>query len=139
MPRTRRMNKSNMTSDLNALLPHTKHDVDNASTLVLMGYPAIEHVLPQMLEWLQDLNWPVAAIFQPFFVSVGRPLAPHIRSVLAGDDDAWKYNLLIAVVARSPELANALRPELERIASRPTDGELLEEVSLEAAEILIAI
>lgn len=122
-----------------ALIPNTKFETDRASALVQLGFPAAEPALPQMLEWLQDLNWPVAGIFQPFLKGIGRPLAPYVRNILCGDDDGWKYSLLTAVVAQSPELALALKPELERIASKPSSGELDEDVSAVAIEILTKI
>jgi hypothetical protein len=128
-----------MPINLAALIPATKHDMEKASALVQLGFPVVEPVIPQILEWLQDLNWPVVAVFRPFLVSIGEPLAPYVRTVLAGDDDIWKYNLLSIVVERSPRLARNLRPELERIAAAPSEGESAEEVDDVALEILEAI
>jgi hypothetical protein len=128
-----------MPTDLTALVPTTKFETERASALVEVGFPAVEKVMPQILEWLQDVNWPVGRVFQPFLVSIGRPLAPHIRVVLTGQDDGWKYSLLMAVVAQSSELAHALRPELERIASNPSPSESKEEVDQVALEILEAL
>jgi len=122
-----------------ALVPSTKFETERASALVRLGFPTIEPVLPQILEWLQDPNWPVAHIFQPLLVSIGRPLAPYVQAVLAGKDDGWKYSLLSAVVLPSSELAQALRPELERIAGNPSAGESEEEVDQLAKEVLHAL
>ena len=44
---------------LRALIPRNKHDLRRARVLVALGYPAVAPVLPELLEWLQDLNWPV--------------------------------------------------------------------------------
>lgn len=125
-----------LTTNLVALIPLTKHETEKASALVQLGFPAVEPVVPQILEWLQDLNWPVGFIFQPFLVRIGKPLAPYIRTILAGQDDGWKYSLLAAVVGESTELAQTLRPELERLATSPSAGESKEEVDKIAAEIL---
>jgi hypothetical protein len=127
------------TTDLTALIPITKHETEKASALVRLGFPAVEPVMPQILEWLQDLNWPVGFIFQPFLIRIGQPLAPYIRNILAGQDDGWKYSLLVAVVAPSTELAQTLRPELEHLATSPSAGESKEEVDLIAIEILDAL
>jgi hypothetical protein len=125
-----------MATDLVALIPTTKYETEKASALVQLGFPAVEPVMPQILEWLQDLNWPVAGVFQPFLAHIGQPLAPYIRVIFAGKDDGWKYSLLRLVVGQSPELACTLRPELERIARNPSAGETSEEVDQVAVEIL---
>ena len=125
-----------MREDLSSLIPTSKHDTEKARSLVALGYPAVEPVLPQILEWVQDLNWPVARVFQSFLSGIGAPLAPFVRVVLATQDDSWKYFVLIGIVAPSVELAKALRLDLERLAKSPTAGEMTEEVSDVAAEIL---
>ncbi len=128
-----------MTTDLAALIPVTKFETEKALALVQLGFPAVEPVMPQILEWLQDLNWPVGHVFQPFLVGIGEPLAPYVRTVLAGEDDGWKYSLLRVIVDQSPELARKLRSELERVAKTPSAGESKEEVDLVAIEILEAL
>ena len=108
--------------DLAALIPATKYETEKASALVQLGFPAVEPVMPQILEWLQDLNWPVSFIFQPFLIRIGQPLAPYIRTILDGQDDGWKYSLLAAVVSQSLELAESLRPELVHFVTSPSAG-----------------
>jgi hypothetical protein len=125
-----------MPTDLLSLIPTGKLETAKAERLVALGYPAVEPVLPQLLEWVQDLNWPVARVFQPLLVSVGAPLAPFVRTVLATSDDSWKHYVLIGIVGASTELALALRQDLERLARSPTPGEVAEEVRDVAAEIL---
>lgn len=117
-------------------LPRDKHDAESAEALVAAGWERNMHLAPQMLEWLQDMNWPIAWIFQPFLASVGLPLAPLIKAVIASDDDIWKHNLLVQVVAHSKDLSRALRADLERLAGNPTAGERSEEVPREAQAIL---
>ena len=125
-----------MPIDLTALLPVDKTDAAAASKVVAIGFPSVEPVLPRLLEWLQDMNWPVAQILQPFLASIGPPLAPHIRAVLATDDDVWKYWVIQGVVGKSTELAQVLKPELERLAHSPTDGEIEEGVSEISAQVI---
>jgi|SRR5471032_362477 len=117
-------------------LPHDKYDTERAETLVSLGWKEVLPVMPDILEWLRDINWPVAGVFRPFLVDVGAPLAPFIKTVLATDDDVWKYGILASVVSQSPELAAALRSDLELLCSTPSVGEQLEGVSELAREIL---
>lgn len=125
-----------MRPDLRELLPHDKLDTANAEQLVALGFPVIEPVLPQLLEWMQDYNWPVAQVLQHMLVNIGAPLAPHVRNVLRQKDEIWKYWVLHCIVRESKELAQALRPDLERLVSSPSAGEKKEEVDLVAMAIL---
>lgn len=125
-----------MKSSLPPLLPRDKHDTDTAAALVALGWERVACVAPQMLAWLQDGNWPVAAVLRPFLVAQGARLAPHVKPVFATDDDVWKYFILADLVRQSPELASALGTELARMAGSPTAGERLEGVAAQAQEIL---
>src|SRR5688500_18615540 len=51
--------------DINSLVPRNKHDRKRAAAAIAAGYPAVAPVLPEMLEWLQDMNWPVAQDLAP--------------------------------------------------------------------------
>jgi hypothetical protein len=127
-----------MTS-LTSLLPTSKMATTQAEHLVSLGYPQVEPVMPQILQWLQDPNWPVAQVFRPFAASIGAPIGGHIRSILLSNDGCWKHSVLSGVVAESPGLAAFLRPELERMVRSPTIDEVREEVASLAAEILSRI
>jgi len=119
-----------------AIIPRDKSDLAAANAAAMVGWPAIEPFAEPLLAWVQDANWPVAQVLAPFLASVGVPLVPHIRQVLAGEDEGWKYSLIATIVAQSRDLTSALRPELERIAFEPTPSELAEEVSDVAREAL---
>jgi hypothetical protein len=117
-----------MRPELHSLLPHDKCDVPRAEAVVAAGYPAIAPLLPVLIEWMQDLNWPVAGVLAPFLASIGRPMEPHIAQVLRTTDDIWKYWVLQCIVGECIELQLCFRPELERIAFYPTEGEIGEEL-----------
>jgi hypothetical protein len=123
-----------MRPELSALVPLHKSDLQNARAAVALGWPAVEPIVPQLLRWLQDINWPVAHVLAPFFAEVGPALAPQVRAILETDDDVWKYYVIQAVVAYSPGLARALEGELQRIALRPTASEHKEQVDVVAKE-----
>lgn len=118
------------------LLRMDKADTEAASKVVAVGFPGVAPLLPELLEWLQDMNWPVAQVFQPFLASIGEPLAAPIRVILATDDDLWKYWVVQGVVGNSAALVRALKPELERLAHSPTDGEIEEGVSELSAQLI---
>ena len=123
-------------NDIQLLIPQHKSDIERARAAVAAGYPTVAPILPQLLEWLQDCNWPVAHVLAPFLVSIGSPLVPHIRRILDTDDEIWKYWMISDIMRDSPELAAAFRDELERLAWSPTGREAAEELDEVAQEVL---
>jgi hypothetical protein len=117
-------------------MPLEKSDLERARAVVALGYPEVAPILPALLQWLQDINWPVASVLAPFLASIGPKLAPHVRQVLQTDDEVWKYHVIQSVVAQSSELCQALTPQLQRIARNPTPTEQQEEVNLVALDAL---
>ena len=123
-------------NDIRLLIPQHKSDIERARLAVATGYPAVAPILPELLEWLQDCNWPVSHILAPFLVSIGTPLIPHIQHILDTDDEIWKYWMISAIMRDSFELALAFRDELERLAFSPTEREAREELDEVAQEVL---
>jgi hypothetical protein len=111
------------------LVPQSKFDVATAERAVAAGWPAVEPVLPQLLEWLQDYNWPVSRVLAPFLATIGAPVVPYLRPILAGDDPIWSYWVVAAVVAEAPlAVVEGLRQDLERLAESPSAREVAEEL-----------
>lgn len=126
-----------MNENLETLIPKNKSDIEAAEKLVAMGYPKIAPVLPQLMEWVQDYNWPVAKVIAPFLASIGEPLIPEIKKVLTSNDDMWKYWCLHVIVDEmKAEYLRMLAPELERLATNPSQDEIDSEVDEIAKTIL---
>ena len=104
-----------MPSDLAAILPTNKRDTERAEAIVALGFPTVEPILSTLLEWMQDINWPVAQVLAPFLANIGGPLAPHVRPILQTDDDIWKYWILDCIIKRclGPILSVCLLRRLE--------------------------
>ena len=93
--------------------------------------------LPDIIDWFQDFNWPVAKALVPLFREAGIEVVPAIEGVLSGSDDVHKYWVLQVLVPNiSPEAKSMLLDTVERIAHSPTPGEAAEEVDVEAREFL---
>lgn len=118
------------------LIPRDKMDTDRAEAAVAAGYPAVAPIVPDLLEWLQDMNWPVANVLAPFLASIGEPLVPHIRHIFETDDELWKYWMIVAILRDSPTVAAAFRDDLVRIASAPTEREAEEGLDERAQDTL---
>lgn len=119
-------------NDIKSLIPRSKMDTERAEAAVAAGYPAVAPILPELLEWMQDMNWLVAQILAPFLASIGSPLIPHVRHIMETDDYIWKYWMIVRIMRDSREVAEAFREELERLAYSPTEQEAHEELDEEA-------
>ncbi len=121
------------------LIPRSKSDLARAKAAEAAGYPAVAPVMAELVEWLQDGNWPVAHVLGPFLRGVGAvpELVRSVSDVLDSDDDIWKYWVLEAVVSGwEPTGLGLLQVQLTRIALRPTPNESAEEVDQAARELL---
>jgi Domain of unknown function (DUF5071) len=124
-------------SNRRIILPRDKHDTLAVDQLAELGYPTISPVLPDLIKWLQDANWPVARPIADLLVKIGKPVVPLLLEVLRGDDAVWKYWCLERVVRRLPsDVVADLRPDLERLAQYPSDSDRQEEVNLSANSLL---
>ena len=118
------------------MVPEDKHDLDAANAAVRAGYPAVEPVLDELTEWLQDYNWPVADILAPFLASIGKPMIPRIDHVFSTDDDIWKYWMISCLIKKNRDLFKHYKPLLIRIATSPTENEKREELDEVARDAL---
>jgi hypothetical protein len=123
-------------NDVRLLIPQHRSDSERANAAIAAGYPAVAPILPELLEWLQDCNWPVARVLAPFLVSIGNPLIPHIQHIFDSNDEIWKYWIINVILRNSFELAVAFRNELERLAYSPTENEETQELNEVSQEVL---
>ncbi|UQV43782.1 DUF5071 domain-containing protein [Janthinobacterium lividum] len=117
-------------------LPRDKHDTQNAQALIALSWEELHPAMPQILAWIQDVNWPVAGVLLPYLAGIGARLAPYIKTVLDSNDGQWKYFVLQGIVRHSSEVAFELGGELNRLAYAPTIEELEEGVAEVARAIL---
>lgn len=123
--------------DQHTLVPSSTFDTDSAERAVECGWPGVEPVIPQLLEWLQDYNWPVAHVLAPFVARIGDPIVLYLRPVLDGDDLLWKYWIIVAVLGEAPlTVVEQFRPDLERLVMDATPREAEEELP-EVARIVL--
>ena len=121
------------------LVPKTKFDDLGIEMLNKLSDSEIEPVILPLLEWLQDMNWPVAKPVADVLAKHPKLTAPYIINLLSPDqtDDIWKYWIITDLLPLfgCQELLPII-PHIKRIASAPTLGEHTEEVDIRAEELL---
>ena len=50
-----------MKVDIKELLPRGKHDFERVDLLKKVERDALRPIIPELLKWLQDTNWPISA------------------------------------------------------------------------------
>lgn len=118
--------------DIKQLLTYLHWD-HAADVLIEIGYPR-HKILPDLLEWLMDINWPGANRISEFLVSIREPLIPSIKEALKSEDMMWKYWIIDCVIIKwSVDLVEQITDELIFVASEFDD----EEVHLSALKLLV--
>lgn len=111
--------------DLNKLIPEDKFDIEKVELLKDLTFDEIEPIIQNLLEWLQDGNWPVSRSLGKFLKTLpAEKLGPYLMDILNGNDYEWKY-FLIAILG---DKVNGVQyqpflNEINRIAKEPTEIE----------------
>ena len=116
------------------LIPKNKFDIETAEKLKNYSFEIIKPIIPSLLEWLQDMNWPVAKPVSLYLVSINDKITDEILEVFKTKDEIWKYWMIsnFGPITTSIEIRN----EIERIANNPTKNESLEELDELALEVV---
>lgn len=112
--------------NIEELIPKNKFDNSCIETLKLLTDEEILPVCPQLLEWLQDGNWPVAPEVAKVLARHQKAITPLLIDLLGAEqeDGDWKFFLLAELVPLfSKENLSLLLPAIERIAEKPTSNE----------------
>ena len=118
------------------IIPNDKYDLDACKRLKTATDKEVFAELNELLEWTQDINWPVAIEVVNRLKLLGIELADPLNKILIGKDDPWKYYLIIHLIPHvKKEVFLLLQSEIKRIVLKPTNSEIEEEVHLEAKEL----
>ncbi|WP_258311627.1 DUF5071 domain-containing protein [Paenibacillus pabuli] len=110
-------------------LPRDKHDFEAVRKLSEFGNEELRDIIPELTEWLQDRNWPIARSVEDLLLRFGEELIPYIQNVFKTRDSTWEYFMLTGLISRLPsEYLIMLKGDLERILENPTEDELLEKL-----------
>jgi len=123
--------------NLQDYIPKNKFDIDKIEYLSKKKYPEYKLILPDLFEWIKDMNWPVARKIAPLLINAGEDIVPIVKNILNTDDDVWKYWTLNYIVDKMDDsIILLIKNDLERIVINPTDGEKIDEVDISAKQLL---
>ena len=123
-------------ADINGLIPKDKFDTSPFDSLMTLTDDAIEPLIPKLLIWIQDMNWPVAPHVIKVLAKHCKVTEKYILSLLKPEqkDDIWKHNIIRYLLYEWPSFPDdeLIMSEIVRISECPTEGEK-EELVDEAA------
>lgn len=118
------------------LIPKDKFDLDAVKRLSLARPEQVSVVATSLLEWVADMNWPVASEIIHVLPKFYKELLPSIEQILINQkkDTVWIYWIISRLLIQFPKesLVNLLPIIREYADSVPTneDEEDLKESSL---------
>lgn len=123
--------------DIDKLIPKDKEDVSFIDHLKLMQIEDIRHIVPNLLEWIQDGNWIQAKLIINYFLPHINEIENEIITILQGDDSTWKYWTLSGLIYHSDvKPSKKLFSVINDLYINPTFSDKEEEVDIVANEIL---
>ncbi|MFJ7648311.1 DUF5071 domain-containing protein [Lysinibacillus sp. NPDC097279] len=121
-------------------LPSNVYDVDKVEEIKKLDRETLVSLLPELLVYTQDMNWPVAPGVLEILLTFPEEIVPHVQAVLSSEDDNWKWFLLHFLVIKLPVASKVqFKDYLLKVAENPTKMELAEELDEIAKEILATL
>ena len=120
------------------IVPANKSDLDACNNLSQASDEEVNEKINELLEWVQDINWPVAVHICERLKNIGSSLVEPVKNILLSNDEVWKYWVISGLLSKaSDETVCSLKVELENIVKNPTEAEKAEEVDIVASEVLV--
>ncbi len=119
------------------IVPADKGDMESCGRLAAASDEEVIVVISELLEWLQDMNWPVANSVRDRIKVIREPLIEPLNLILSGNDESWKWFIVESLLRNvAPEVISGIKKELVRIHEAPRKAEIDEKVWEEVKEFL---
>lgn len=122
--------------NIKSLIPKDKSDIETAEKLKNYSYKELKSIIPDLLIWLQDGNWPIAKTISEYLQSICENISDEIFDVFKTNDLEWKYYMILSFGSITND--ELIRNEIIRIAKNPTEMEIdsgLNEIAIETISI----
>lgn len=101
----------------NTNLPKDKHDFKSVEVLAGLEGPEVLPLLPELLEWLQNMNWPVVSEIVDVLLKHKVETIPLVKTIFTQRDTSWIYNILAFLIKEwDTELVSRLSSSLQELA-----------------------
>lgn len=77
--------------NIRELVPKDKFDESGVEELKKLSFQQIKPIVPDLLEWLQDMNWPVASNIADIMRPFTDKITAELVAILQSDHVMWKY------------------------------------------------
>lgn len=119
------------------LVPKHKDDLSSVERLESYEFSELKPIVPELLEWLQDMNWPIAFYMANLLRPHINEMADELITILnKKDDPMWKYWVLTLMSGYKSKIDLQLMQEIKRIKDQPDFLEIECEVDEIAGDIL---
>ena len=106
------------------LVPKSKFDFETVEKIKRADIKDIEPILPELFEWIEDPNWPIAKSLAIGLVRFGEYIIPFVKYYLnntEGQNEICVYEYIIPLLNKAD--LEAIKADLSRLASKPTEFE----------------
>ncbi|MNP49681.1 hypothetical protein D3C76_1438860 [compost metagenome] len=94
-------------------------------------------LIPYLLEWIQDINWPIAPRIIEILLQYPQEVVPFIKDIFRLRDYEWEENCIWYYIRHLLDQDKEMyREDLELVAYFPTALEKTYEIDLTAKNIL---
>lgn len=102
--------------------PRDKHDFEMVEQLKRADPTHWKHLVPGLLAWLQDQNWPIWRCVKEVLLRDSWAVIEPLHCVLQGCDTEWQFNCLLLIQEMPVTVQALLRDDLTALRKRVTDG-----------------
>ena len=110
----------------NRLIPQNKFDTSTIKQLERIKTEQISTISMQLLEWIADMNWPVAQELIKVLPRFHKELMIDIKYILSDkvDDSIWKYWIINSLLPLfPPDSQTVFLPYIHRLAAMAASNE----------------
>lgn len=120
------------------LIPKDKFDTKSIEQLKTFSIEQIRPIVPKLLIWTQDGNWPNSGLIMDYFRPHINEIDEDIIKILNGNDVTWKYWILLGLINDSVITPNdKILSTLKQLVNNPTEEDKDEELDILSKEILV--
>lgn len=118
----------------NKNLPKHKSDHESVDVLTSLERSMVIPLLPELLVWLQDTNWPIASEIVDLLLKYTVEIIPHVKTIFSQSDSGWTYNIFNDLINEwEMEFVSVLSSSLRELAQNSDNDD---DTDLLAIEIL---